>query len=130
MPFVVPRCGGLRIRGCCADRPASSKISIFHGSCTWRLSAPIPHARLLSVDLEPTDSPGRRAAFTALELGPRRIHATVTHPALRLCGQPILADGRVRYVGEPIAAVVAESRASAEMALRGGRRLHPAPVGS
>ena len=74
-----------------------------------------PHARLASVDLQPARSvAGVVGAFVGLELGPRRIHATVTHPALRQCGQPILADGRVRYVGEPIAAVVAESRASAE----------------
>jgi aerobic carbon-monoxide dehydrogenase large subunit len=74
-----------------------------------------PHARLASVDLQPARSvAGVAGAFASLDLGPRRIHATVTHPALRLCGQPILADGRVRYVGEPIAAVVAESRATAE----------------
>ncbi|MDQ6674950.1 MAG: xanthine dehydrogenase family protein molybdopterin-binding subunit [Chloroflexota bacterium] len=74
-----------------------------------------PHARLSSVDLEPARrTSGVVAAFEGLELGPRRIHATVTHPALRQCGQPILADGRVRYVGEPIAAVVAETRASAQ----------------
>ena len=74
-----------------------------------------PHARLASVDLEPARRvTGVAGAFVGLDLGPRRIHATVTHPALRQCGQPILADGRVRYVGEPIAAVVAESRASAE----------------
>src|ERR1700730_3782714 len=74
-----------------------------------------PHARLASVDLEPArHTPGVVAAFIGLDLGPRRIHATVSHPALRPCGQPILSDGRVRYVGEPIAVVVAESRASAE----------------
>ncbi len=73
-----------------------------------------PHALLESVDLEPARrSWGVVAAYTGCELGPRRIHATVTHPALRPCGQPILADGRARYVGEPIAAVVAETRASA-----------------
>src|SRR6202048_1095479 len=74
-----------------------------------------PHARLSSIDLEPARGvAGVVSAFTGLDLGPRRIHATVTHPALRQCGQPILADGRVRYVGDPIVAVVAESRASAE----------------
>jgi len=74
-----------------------------------------PHARLASVDLEAANRvTGVVGAFGGPELGPRRIHATVTHPALRQCGQPILADGRVRYVGEPIAVVVADSRASAE----------------
>lgn len=32
--------------------------------------------------------------------------------------QPVLADGKVRYVGEPVAVVVAESRAAAEQAAR------------
>jgi len=74
-----------------------------------------PHARLLAVDLD-----GARAvegvvdAVLAADIGSRRIHATVTHAALRPCGQPILADAVARYVGEPIAAIVAETRASAE----------------
>jgi carbon-monoxide dehydrogenase large subunit len=74
-----------------------------------------PHARLAAVDLM-----GARAvagvvdAVVAADIGIRRIHATVTHAALRPCGQPILADEVVRYVGEPIAAIVAQSRASAE----------------
>jgi aerobic carbon-monoxide dehydrogenase large subunit len=74
-----------------------------------------PHARIAHLDLETgraTD--GVIAAFTASDLGIRRIHASVTHPALRPCTQPMLANGVVRYVGEPIAAVVAESRAGAQ----------------
>jgi len=75
----------------------------------------LAHARLLSVNLEPSRTmPGVHAAFDAHDLGVRRIHATVTHPALRPCAQPILADGIVRYVGEPIAVVAAERRAAAE----------------
>src|SRR3954462_15541698 len=34
---------------------------------------------------------------------------------------PLLADGEVRYVGQPVAAVVAGARSEAEGALRGGR---------
>src|SRR3989440_3501797 len=75
-----------------------------------------PHARLASVDLAPAAGvEGFVAALSAAELKARKpIHATVTHPALRACGQPVLAEGLVRYVGEPIAAVVAEPRAGAE----------------
>ena len=75
-----------------------------------------PHARLASVDLAPAASvEGVVAALSAAELQARKpIHATVTHPALRACAQPVLAEGVVRYVGEPIAAVVAETRAGAE----------------
>src|SRR5262249_34275792 len=38
------------------------------------------------------------------------IPAVVPHEALRPCAQPPLARGRVRYVGEPLAAVVAADR--------------------
>src|SRR6266851_7149340 len=74
-----------------------------------------PHARIRSVDLDAARSTdGVVEAVVGANLGNRRIRASVTHPALRPCGQPILADGVVRYVGEPIAAVVAESRPSAQ----------------
>jgi carbon-monoxide dehydrogenase large subunit len=74
-----------------------------------------PHARIRGVDLEAARSTdGVVEAVVGANLGNRRIHASVTHPALRPCGQPILADSVVRYVGEPIAAVVAESPAEAE----------------
>src|SRR5919198_6268657 len=67
-----------------------------------------PHARILALDLNSAlETPGVLDAFSARELGAYRIHASVTHPALRPCGQPALSDGIVRYVGEPIAAVVA-----------------------
>lgn len=62
---------------------------------------------------------------------PRCIHAVVTHPALRPCGQPPLAHGTVRYVGDPLAAVVAASRAEAEdgaeAVLVDYQPLHPVP---
>jgi carbon-monoxide dehydrogenase large subunit len=74
-----------------------------------------PHARLTSVDLTSARQvDGVVDAVAAQDLGVRRIHATVTHRALRPCGQPILANEVVRYVGEPIAAIVAHSRALAE----------------
>jgi carbon-monoxide dehydrogenase large subunit len=73
-----------------------------------------PHARVNALDLNAAlEVPCVVDAVTARELGAHRIHATVRHPALRPCSQPILSDGVVRYVGEPIAAVVAESRAAA-----------------
>src|SRR5215207_4763062 len=72
------------------------------------------HARLASIDLEPArQTPGILAAFDARDLGVRRIPAVVTHSGLRPCAQPILADGVVRYVGEPIAVVLGETRAAA-----------------
>ena len=83
--------------------------------CVAFVRSEYPHARLTSVDLtKARDTEGVVDAVVAVDLGVRRIHATVTHPALRPCGQPILADEVVRYVGEPIAAIVAYSRASGE----------------
>jgi aerobic carbon-monoxide dehydrogenase large subunit len=75
-----------------------------------------PHARLASINLDAARCVGGVvAAMGASELRALRpIHATVTHPALGACAQPVLAQGVVRYVGEPIAAVVAETRAAAE----------------
>ena len=77
-----------------------------------------PHARLEGVDCSAALAlPGVVAAVDARALGAApapRIHATVSHPALRSCAQPILADRLVRYAGEPIAAVMAEDRSTAE----------------
>ncbi|HEY2594242.1 MAG TPA: xanthine dehydrogenase family protein molybdopterin-binding subunit [Chloroflexota bacterium] len=74
-----------------------------------------PHARLQTVDLAETRrTAGVVDAVTSANLGARTIHAVVEHPALRPCAQPILADEVVRYVGEPIAAVLGETRAATE----------------
>src|SRR5579871_4437151 len=73
-----------------------------------------PHARLQALRLKAArDSEGVAAVVTAYDVGTRTIPTVVTHPALRPCAQPILANGVVRYVGDPIAAVAAESRALA-----------------
>ncbi len=73
------------------------------------------HARIVGVDLAAAMAEsGVVAAFSGAELGRPRIHAVVTHAALRPCAQPALADGVVRFVGEPIAVVAAETRAAAE----------------
>jgi carbon-monoxide dehydrogenase large subunit len=67
--------------------------------------SPHAHARVLSV---------RGARFVATDrLAPAQI---VPPPGLDVAPvpHPVLADGEVRYVGQPVAAVVAESRAAAE----------------
>src|SRR5690349_6656164 len=74
-----------------------------------------PHARLGSIRTEDALSiDGVVSIASACDLGARTIAAVVPHPALRPCGQPILADIVVRYVGEPILAMVGETRAAAE----------------
>jgi CO/xanthine dehydrogenase Mo-binding subunit len=78
----------------------------------WR--SPVPHARLLGVRAEAARrSPGVLAVVTAADLA--GFDATYG-PAFR--DQPILARETIRYAGEPVAAVVAESEAAAEAAVR------------
>ena len=77
-----------------------------------------PHARF-RVDTSPaTAVPGVVAVFTAMDFQGmrefREIPTVVSHPALRPCGQPPLATDKVRYVGEAMVAVVADSRYAAE----------------
>ncbi|MGI9600472.1 MAG: xanthine dehydrogenase family protein molybdopterin-binding subunit, partial [Acidimicrobiales bacterium] len=71
------------------------------------------HARIGSVDTsEARDQPGVVAVFTAADIGNRDLP-----PTLELFGphlvQPMLARDTVRFVGEPVAMVVAQSAAAA-----------------
>ncbi len=71
----------------------------------------VPHAVLKRVDLEVARSmPGVVAAFAAADLpeikGPI---VDVTLADVHAVGRPVLPKERVRYVGEPVAAVVAET---------------------
>ena len=77
-----------------------------------------PHARF-RVDATPARAvAGVVATFTAADLagtpGFGEIPTVIPHPAQRPCGQTLLAKDKVRYVGEAIVAVVAESRYAAE----------------
>jgi carbon-monoxide dehydrogenase large subunit len=76
------------------------------------------HARVTGIDARAALArPGVRAVLTAADLGdlggpiPIRLAAL---PGFDRFLQPPLARDRVRYVGEPLAVVVAESRAAAE----------------
>ncbi len=71
-----------------------------------------PHARLVRVDTAAArDLPGVRAVLTGADLGGVRF-------GRMLLDQPVLAAGVVRFVGERIAAVAADSRELAEEAAR------------
>jgi aerobic carbon-monoxide dehydrogenase large subunit len=74
------------------------------------------HARVRVTS--PPAIPGVIGIFSAADLLPGRrtpdIPAVVGHAALRSCRQPALARDKVRFVGEPIAAVVAVDRYVAE----------------
>jgi len=83
------------------------------GQCWARVvRSPLPHARIAAID--PTAAlavPGVLAVFTAADLPDSlRLRAEeLPGPA-----EPILAAGEVRYVGQPVALVLAESAAAAE----------------
>jgi len=84
------------------------------------LRSPHAHARITRFEADDArKAPGVVAVVTGADLGPlsRPYPVTHPHPALRPAMPTPLTDGRVRYVGEPIAAVVAEDRYRAEDAL-------------
>jgi len=83
--------------------------------------SPYAHARIASVDLEAArHAPGACAALAAPEaerlLGALRVEhdPAMGSAPFRTVVWPVLASGKARFVGEAVAAVVAESRALAE----------------
>ena len=81
------------------------------------LRSPVAHAHIRAIDLKPALAiAGVHAVITATEIGivpkiPLRLQpSSATEP---FC-QPVIARDRVRYVGEPIAVVLADSAALAE----------------
>jgi len=84
------------------------------------LRSSVAHGRIRSIDTAAARArPGVHAVITAAEIGvvPRIPQRLDVLPAFKPYQQPVIADGKVRYVGEPIAVVVAESAALAEDAL-------------
>jgi carbon-monoxide dehydrogenase large subunit len=81
------------------------------------LRSPHAHARVLGIDTGPARRhPGVADVVTAADLGraARPLPCVPLHPALRPKNFTPLAGDRVRFVGEPVAAVVADSRYAAE----------------
>lgn len=79
-----------------------------------------PHAMIRAIDLgDVFDVPGVVAVFDATDLEGDLTPAIPTSKMKNYYATPIwpLARGKVRYVGEPVVAVVAESRYAAEDAL-------------
>lgn len=74
------------------------------------LTSPCAHARIVSIDTkEAEDLPGVKAVLTGHDL-PYKL-------GLYLIDKDILAKGKVRYHGEPVAAVAAESEEIAQKAI-------------
>lgn len=84
------------------------------------LRSPVAHGVLRAVDgSRALRMPGVRAVITAAEIGERPLiplRQTII-PEGDAYLQPVIARGKVRYVGEPVAVVVADTAALAEDAL-------------
>jgi aerobic carbon-monoxide dehydrogenase large subunit len=76
------------------------------------LRSPLAHARIAAIHIPPQH---RNSVFIAADLrGVAAIRADTALPGFKSSLQPILATGKVRYVGEPIAMCIAATRAEAE----------------
>src|SRR5437016_3646302 len=76
------------------------------------LMSPYPHARILSIDTSAAKAvPGVHAVLTADDIGRK-------HLGRQVADWPVLAYGRVRYVGERVAVVAAETLEAAEEAIK------------
>jgi CO/xanthine dehydrogenase Mo-binding subunit len=75
-------------------------------------TSPYAHARIVAIDTRAAEAvPGVRAIITGMQLGPLRF-------GRRLYDWPVLAYEKVRFIGEHVAAVAAETREAAEEAAR------------
>src|SRR5947209_2290882 len=85
------------------------------------LRSPVAHGRIRSIATAAARArPGVLAVITASDIGddvPTIPMRQEPLPALRFYLQPVIAQHKVRYVGEPVAMVVAENAALAEDAL-------------
>ena len=78
--------------------------------------SPYPHARVVAVDAGAAScAPGVVGVLTGADLEDVRPlpAGSIEDGVVADAGHPVLARGSVRYVGEPVALVLAESRAAA-----------------
>lgn len=81
--------------------------------------SPHPHARVLGIDGSTAlATPGVVALLTLADLDGAGFEAPIGPPGANLRSPTPLATDRVRFVGEPVAAVIAESAALAEDAVQ------------
>jgi carbon-monoxide dehydrogenase large subunit len=82
------------------------------------LRSPAAHARIVSVDASAARAlPCVLAAFTAADVPLAPLQAPIENEDAFSPPRPLLADEKVRFVGEPIAVVLAESAYAAEDAV-------------
>src|SRR5215212_7548261 len=85
------------------------------------LRSSVAHGTIRSIDTTTARAlPGVHAVITAADIGPAIPTIPLRQeplPAFRQYEQPVIAHDKVRYVGEPIAVVIADTQAIAEDAL-------------
>src|SRR6266849_2617991 len=83
--------------------------------------SPLAHGRIRSIDKSAALArPGVHAVITAADIGPFIPTIPLRQeslPAFKAFEQPVIAHDKVRYVGEPVAVVLAQTQAVAEDAL-------------
>jgi xanthine dehydrogenase large subunit len=88
--------------------------------------SPVAHGRIVAIDLARIQAmPGVVAVLTASDIPGPNDCGPVLHD------DPILADGTVHYVGQPVFAVIAETRNAARLAAAGAKaalRIEPLPA--
>jgi carbon-monoxide dehydrogenase large subunit len=98
-------------------------VDDLHPQVLWHASivrSPVAHGRLRSIDVQASLAmPGVRAVLTAQDLGYPipTIPFRRPNPTIAPYAQPVIADKVVRYVGEPIAVVLADRAELAEDAV-------------
>jgi CO/xanthine dehydrogenase Mo-binding subunit len=79
--------------------------------------SPVPHARLRSIDFSAAEKvPGFVRAFTHQDV-PKNIYTILCLIGVGPDEEPVLAEDKVLYVDQPIAAIVAETEAAANEAV-------------
>lgn len=119
---VIPKSVGTRIKRREDPRLITGRATytddiqlpgMLHAAVTRSIYA---HAKLNSVDISKAKAtPGVVAVFTGAELAGKTgdVPVGLDFPGLKIPPHPLLAIGKLRYVGEPIAIVVARDRYAA-----------------
>jgi CO/xanthine dehydrogenase Mo-binding subunit len=107
----VPRTDGVaKVTG---TATYTSDMTLVHMAWAKVLRSPYAHARIVSMDASAAlKQPGVIAVLTGNELG--GLYAYYGHAVK---DHPLIAVGKVRFVGEPVAAVIGEDELSAQEAL-------------
>jgi aerobic carbon-monoxide dehydrogenase large subunit len=77
------------------------------------LRSPYAHARINSININAAQSaPGVKAVYTGADVAGKigNVPCAMAHPELKVPKYPVLAEGKVIFVGQPVAAIVATDK--------------------